>query len=105
MSSRPIPARWNCGSNIDRILDAPVVRRARVIRTGIGVASHGARPFGNEIGIAVRYERILPARHLGLLRRHDFERRGAVRDGICVDTGNAGDVARSSRPNVGIVHR
>ena len=91
--------------DIDRILDAPAVRRARVIRAGIGVARHGARPLGNEIGIAVRHERVLPACHLGFLRRRDFERRGAVLDGVGVDAGNARDVARSGRPNVGIVHR
>src|SRR5262249_39990587 len=91
--------------DIDRVFDAPVVSRPRAIWAGIGVTGDDTFALGDKIGIAVFQKRGLPEQHFRFGRRLDLERRGAVKNGVGIDTRDRSDVARHWRTDDDLLHR
>jgi hypothetical protein len=91
--------------DIDRVLDAPPVRRPGVVRRHIGVAGDDSGPFGDEIRKILRQQPVQAPRHLSLRRRFDLKRRRAVGDGLAVDAGDGCDIAWTGGADISAAHR
>jgi hypothetical protein len=74
--------------DVDRVLDREPIGGTNAIGAGVGVASHNAVLFGDQVGETFAQDIGAPVRHFRNVRRIVFETRGASADGMRVDGGD-----------------
>src|SRR5262249_24549855 len=88
------PPALHCWRDIDRILYAPAISRARPIGARIGEADDLAIKLCHQIRMAADPQGLVAFRHFALAGWLDLEGCSAVPHGMLVDLGNRCEIAR-----------
>ena len=93
------PAPLHRMPDVHRILHRVAIGRASAIGTGVGVSAHVAVALGDEPGVPPLQQHVPAPAHLGLVRRHRLEARGAGLDVMRVNCGDRRHVGVAGRAN------